>query len=330
MKVRFELWVALGVVALLAAIAYVSRRPPNPGPPLYKQSKGDPFEILRADFLSHRISAEAFCKKAQPSTLVEAMKRPGKKVPASVPLSGIVTLQGQTDHSGTEVAVVMSYDHRMLESVIASPFYVRTDPRGCFDFSALKLEAWQSAPVSAGGKGTGSNTREAVASPPTAHLHIRHKGFESRVVSVNIWGLFHGALPPKGASTWHVGGIELLPEGVARPCYQAFGCADSRVNWPLWFDERRCEPWHVREHLEEHPGCPVADDALYFFLALNFDIPRPGVTTERVAEGFKLFRERCMAGRDNTGLSLFYQPGVSPDGSWGKLLDELEAHFQRR
>lgn len=35
-------------------------------------------------------------------------------------------------------------------------------------------------------------------------------------------------------------------------------------------------------------------------------------------------------GRDNTGLPLFDQPGVSPAGAWGKLLDELEAHFQRR
>ncbi|MBM4032427.1 MAG: hypothetical protein FJ291_11650 [Planctomycetes bacterium] len=330
MKVRFELWVALGVVVLLAAIAYVSRRTPNPGLPLYKQAKGDPFWTVCSDFLNHRITAEAFCKEAQPPTLVEAMKRPGKKVPAPLPLAGIVTLQGQTDHSGTEVAVVMSYDYRMLESVIASPFCVRTDPQGCFDFSTLKLEAWQSAPVSAGGKGSGSNTRDAVASPPTAQLHIRRKGFESRVVSVNIWGLLHGALPPKGASTWHVGAIELLPEGTARGCYTAFGAQQYPTCYPFPFDIRRCEPWHVREHLEEHPGCLLADDALYCFLAANYGAARPGVTKAVVADGYKLFRERFMAGKDNTGQSLFYQPGVSLDGSWGKLIDELQGQSTGR
>ena len=181
-KIAAALLVA-GAVGLLIALPPGGRGPspaPSPGEEDRKQ-----FARHCREFLSHVVSAEAFCEQARPPWVVEAMRRPGTRVPATLPICGAVTLKGQADHCGTEIAAVVNYDPRYLDRVILSPFLIRTDNTGRFDLSLLELKAWQAAPRrSARLPGTCYATE--TAQPPTLVLYVRHKGFDSRIVTVGV------------------------------------------------------------------------------------------------------------------------------------------------
>ena len=289
------------------------------------------FRKLCSDFLNGEIAAQDFCAQARPPWVTQAMRQAGQRVPTTLPLSGTVTLKGRTDHSGTEVAALVVYDRRDIQSVILSPVLVVTDKRGQFDLSTLKMEAWKALPKGAASGNIFCNTCYATppVGPPVARLLIRHKGFDSRVVRVDIGHDLAARLARNGKSTLHAGGLELLPTGTVGSCYKALGVTHYPSVFPWYpFNTRACWPRKIRAHLATHPDCPVADDALHCLLFYNADVrPDASLPPDVVEDGFRLFRARFMDGRDNTGLSWLFQPGVSPDGSWGKLIEALEAEF---
>lgn len=323
-KIAAALLVA-GAVGLLIALPPGGRGPsPAPSP-----SEEDRKQFARhcREFLSHAVSAETFCEQARPPWVAEALRRPGTRVPATLPICGAVTLKGQADHSGTEIAAVVDYDPRYLDRVILSPFFVRTDDTGGFDLSLLELKAWEAAPRRSA-RLAGTCYATEVAKPPTLVLYVRHKGFDSRIVTVGVDAHPLSRLPSKDDPRVNVGCIELLAEGSAEACYMAFG---ARTYPPPSvydaFSQGRCEPRAVASHLEKCPGCAVADDALFYFIFLEIVNKGRRSGPEDQRQALEEFRRNFWDGRDNTGLLPALMPGTSPDATWHNAVVDIEAEF---
>jgi len=300
------------------------------GPPPSSREEADLFAKLCDAFLKGSNSAEDFLKQTRLPEATWAMRNPGAKVQAVLPLSGSVTLKGRTDHSGTDVAVLLNYNSPLrVCSVILSPVLVVTDKDGRFDLSGVKIEAWKASPKGAGIGAPFCNTCYAgrTMSPPTPRFLIRHRGFDSREVAGPHLDF---DLSPNQKKR-DLGGLELLPEGTAASCYLAFGAEryPPRVGWNVFGLTNK--PDVIRAHRATHPDCPVADDALYDFLYWYSQNPSGTFALKSnaamIADGFKLFRAKFMEGRDNTGLPWGFKADPSPDGSWGKLIEALEAKF---
>lgn len=293
-------------------------------------------EKLCADFLTHKITAEHFVKHVQPPWKAEALRRRGSKITTTLPISGTVTLRGRDDHSGAEIAGFVVYDKReSRRTIITSPFRTVTDKKGLFDLSTLQLEAWEPRKSTSSSGGLLWNTCEATAPllQPTAQLLIRHAGFDSRFLKVycDTVTLHWARVQSGGTDKAHLGAIELLPAGSCAECYKAFGYrSEQRPGGYSYypFAGPSCDPSQVKAHLLKHPDCPIADDALYGWLLTKMAHYKDNL--QGIADAKELLRSKFKDGRDNTGLLISLQPGVSLDGSWEKGIEELQSRYSRR
>lgn len=324
-----------GFLAVVAYQVHCFRQQPTTQPPVITAGQKDHerYSALCERFLDGAVSLDAFRSEARPPCIVEALRQGGEKATTALPMAGVVTLQGQDDHSGTEIAAVVLYDTRALDlgPVIVSPLGVVTDEAGRFDFSSVPAEAWRVAAKSSGAGSPFWSTCYATQAvmPPTAMLYIRHQGFEPRVVRVQVGRHVTDRLAREGKTAWHIGGLELLPAGAATQCYDVLG---GRRYPPqgVWeaFNAKYCSPEEVRAHLRAHPDCPVADDGLVYWLWGRHS----GFVRDRqaVADGFDLFHERFRDAADNTGLLMSLVPGQSPDSSWRVAIEKMEKEFFAR
>jgi hypothetical protein len=276
---------------------------------------------LRTRYLEHGISARDFCSQLMsPEVLLD---RKGDQVDLGLDITGRVTLRGQTDHSGTEVAVTLRYHPRDPDRVIMAPFIVVTDPNGDFDLSTCAIQAWhvaslgvpQVSPITPCLAGINAEmaTRELI-------LYIRHEGYDSRIiVSRSFWY-------SRSREKLIVCALELLPSGPYEECYAAFG-ERHHVDNLTWqdFSPELCVPDVVREHLRECPECPLADDVMMRYLLYG-----RAHSSEEKLKAIDEFRELFITGSDNTGLLSEFECPVSIDASWAEALKTVEADLHRR
>ena len=265
-------------------------------------------------YLEHDISAEDFCSQMMSRDVL--LDRKGKTVKMERKEKGRVTLRGEIDYSGTEIAVLYFEDPQEPSRMIMKPFIVHTDKDGYFDMSSVKPESWQVAINNSYLQIFENSCYAEHLGEPFLQLYIRHKEFESRYVGVDYLRWF-GKEP-------YVCTIELLPEGKYSNCYKTF------------FARRYPDPYTIQDvtaHMEKCPDCPISDDAM-----MHVIISSRNSSHDELLELIKEFREKFPNGYDNTGLlgSIpSYRPvstsyNVSRDGKWTVALDSIEAELRPR
>ena len=327
LRTKFILTVLMMVLLILIVISlryYLWRRDID-----RRDSAHDLYQSLCRDYLEHGISAEDFCRRLMdPHVLLD---RKGEKVIVELNAVGRVTLKGQEDYSGTEIAVLIEFDSRSHDEIMMSPFIVVTDKNGNFDLSSIKPDAWKVV----------ANPRRRIFSvwtcyatpeikPPSLFLYIRHKDFDSISIEKWLWHFpfeskykFPDDYPERKSAKPSICSVELLPTGKYWECYRTFIGNKSFITFSLTgFSAQLCSPSIVLAHADKCHDCPFADDAMMYYLMSFYSKP-----LDEQRNAIEEFRRRFMNGRDNLGVLTQCHDNVPLEGSWKETIDKAEAQF---
>lgn len=240
--------------------------------------------------------------------------------PTDVACSGRILLAGQTDHADTELFAIIQFDPRDSSALLYHPVTTTTAFDGSFTLQfkqALPTRAkWSSNHNS---NHAGIILASPAMAPPRLTLYMRHAGYDGLVLQVPF---------EQHEATQTLGTVELLPAGSAAALKAASFGNKQHPRLGL-FDAKTCFPSNIMREYNADPTLATCDDAMYHYLT---SIRRSGWgrtrnTNEEFHEGFLLFRQHFMDGKDNTGQLMTWGVDDNQDASWHDTFIKNEAEF---